>query len=529
MSKEKKKSESNKSNNKKEKDTKNQKVTETNTKSKDTKKNKNEKKFEKKIIEEAIIENEELEMDSDLELDDSLTEESFDNEDLEFEEDFNEDIEEEFDEDIDEDIEEDFDEDLEFEEDFDTDEEEIVEDFDTDEELIEEEITEIIEEPKPKKESKKSKETKKTEKKSKENKKEEKVSKENIKKIEKIAKDKKKKNSKQSSKLGDLGNFLEDHRNIISGFIAGILLTILVVIIIWPERIATLEDGTQPVVKVAGKTYTADDLYEKMKSHYSVSQLLDQIDNDILTKKYKENEEMLKEVKSNAEYYLNMYEQYYGYSEEEFLSANGFASYDDYLEYLKLDYRRKKYLDEYVKSSLTDDEIKKYYDENVYGDINCQHVLVEISEDEKEGLNETDAKKLAEKIIDKINDGTSWDDIKKEYKDQITFEDLGYQSWDSDLEESFKTALRNMDNNSYSEEPVKTSYGYHVIYRLDQKDAPTLKKTKETIIKNLITEKEEDDKNLLYKALISLREEKNIKFSDTDMKAKYEAYVKEYK
>jgi len=29
---------------------------------------------------------------------------------------------------------------------------------------------------------------------------------------------------------------------------------------------------------------------------------------------------------------------------------------------------------------------------------------------------------------------SSWDDIKKEYKDKVTFEDLSYQSWDSDLE-----------------------------------------------------------------------------------------------
>ena len=86
-----------------------------------------------------------------------------------------------------------------------------------------------------------------------------------------------------------------------------------------------------------------------------------------------------------------------------------------------------------------------------------------------------------------------------------------------------------MDDKSYSKEPVKTSYGYHVIYRIDQKKAPSLKKTKDTIVKNLVSDKESEDSNLLYKALISLREEKNIDFSDTDMKAKYDSYIKEYK
>lgn len=405
-------------------------------------------------------------------------------------------------------------------------EEEVIGDEYYDEDLEDIYYEEEITETKPEKKEKK-KETKKEE-----------TSKENIKKIEKIAKEKSKKQKKTSNNIKKFGLFLEEHRNVISSFIAGVLITILIVILIWPDRIATLKDGTQPVVKVGKTTYTANDLYDRMKEHYSVSQLLDKIDTDLLEKLYPETDEMNEEVKSNAEYYINMYKQYYNYTEEQFLQANGFSSYDSYLEYLKLDNRRKKYLDDYVEKNLKDDEIQKYYDENVYGDINCQHILVETSsedssdsesKDDNKKLSDEDAKKLAEEIITKINDGTSWDDIKKEYKDKVTFEDLGYQSWDSDLEDTFKDALKDMDDNSYSDEPVKTSYGYHVIYRLDQKKAPSLKKAKSTIVEKLVSEKEEEDSNLQYKALISLRKENNIKFSDTDMKAKYESYIKQYK
>ena len=67
-------------------------------------------------------------------------------------------------------------------------------------------------------------------------------------------------------------------------------------------------------------------------------------------------------------------------------------------------------------------------------------------------------RKLAEEIITKLNDGTSWETIQKDYKDKITYEDLGYQSWDASLEEAFMTALTSMEDNSYSDEPVKTSY-----------------------------------------------------------------------
>ena len=388
---------------------------------------------------------------------------------------------------------------------------------------IKEEAKKIKEEAKAKK-----KEEKELKKQAKLAKKEEKLKlKENVQKKSKVK-------NKKNSKLIKYGEFLEKNRFIIASFIIGVIVTALIAMLLWPERIATLKNGEEPIVKVGKNTYTADSLYTRMKNHYNVSQLLDQIDSDLLTKLYPEDKEMTDEVKQNAEYYINMYKQYYNYTEEQFLSSNGFASYNDFLEYLKLENRRKKYLDKYVKDNLTDKEIENYYNKNVYGDINCQHILVETTSDtssdsSNKKLSDEEGKKLAEEIITKINDGTSWDDIKKEYKDKTTFEDLGYQSWDSDLETPFKTALKEMDDKSFSKEPVKTSYGYHVIYRIDQKKVESLKKTKDKIVTKLVEEKKAADSNLQQKALISLRQEKNIKFYDTDMGTKYEAFKKQYK
>lgn len=352
---------------------------------------------------------------------------------------------------------------------------------------------------------------------------------ENIEHIEKIAKNKKK-NTKKDNKLSNVIEVFNKYRYPIYSFIAGVLITVLIAFIIWPERIAALKNGEEPVVKVDKNTYTADTLYTDMKNYYSVSLLLDKIDTDILTKMYPEDDEMTKEVNSNAEYYLNTYKQYYNMTEEQFLKQNGFANYNAFLDYLKLDNRRNKYLDDYLKEKISDNEIEKYYNENVFGDINTEHVLVEISSSEDDGkLSDEDAKKLAEEIITKLNDGTKWNKIKEEYKDKITYEDLSYQSWDASLEESFMTALKGMEENTYSEEPVKTSYGYHVIYRKDQKKTPSLKKSTDKIVEKIIAAKKSEDQNLLYKALIHLRDEKKIDFKDTNMKSKYDTYCDQYK
>ncbi len=358
--------------------------------------------------------------------------------------------------------------------------------------------------------------------------KEEKITTDKIQKIE----EKTKKNIKKPKSAKSKEDFFtriatDERRKIVYGFIGGLLLGLLIMMLFMPDRIATLADGTQPIATINGVNVTADELYEDMKEQYPINVLLNKIDNIILEELYEEDDEMTEEVDSNAEYYLNLYQQYYGTTDEsELLETMGFYSYNSYIEYLKLDYRKNKYLEDYIKNNLTDDEIQKYYDENVFGDINCQHILVAVDEDD--GLTDDEAKALAEEIINKLNDGTTWEDIQEEYKDKTTYEDLGYQSWDASLETAFLEAIKEMDENSYSTSPVKTSYGYHVIYRLDQKNAPELTDVKDTIIEDLIDEKKSDDEDLLYKTLIYMRKEYNLEFSDTAMKEKYETYCKEY-
>ena len=130
----------------------------------------------------------------------------------------------------------------------------------------------------------------------------------------------KKERKNDSDKLLKFLEFMDKYRLAIYGVIGGVLATVLVVIIIWPDRIAKLKDGTEPVAEIDGMILTADELYEDMKEIYSISALLDKIDNKILEEKYPETEEMNDELQSEAENYYNVYNQYQGTSKEEFLS-----------------------------------------------------------------------------------------------------------------------------------------------------------------------------------------------------------------
>lgn len=341
-------------------------------------------------------------------------------------------------------------------------------------------------------------------------------------------KDTKKVNKVNDDKVFKMLEFFDKYRLAIYGAVGGILITILVVIIIWPDRIATLKDGTQPVAEIDNYTVTADDLYEDMKKLYSISSLLDKIDNKILEEKYPEDDDMNDEIKEQAESYYKAYEQYYQMDKETFLSNNGFGSEKAFLEYLKLQYRRNTYAKDYIKTLISDKDVEKYYNDNVYGDINTKHILVKVDSSASD-KDKKAAEDLVKEIISKLNDGKSFDEVKDEYKDKITYEELGYKSYNANLESAYMDAMQKLDNNSYSKEPVKTSYGYHVIYRIDQKDKPTLNDVKDEIIDSLVSEKQSNDKNISYIALDKMREEAGLKFSDTVLEKKYNTYMAQYK
>lgn len=338
----------------------------------------------------------------------------------------------------------------------------------------------------------------------------------------------KKKVNKDTDKVFKFYEFFDKYHLAIYGALGGILVTVLVVVLIWPDRIATLKDGTQPVATIDSMTITADELYEDMKDIYSVSSLLDKLDTKILTDKYPDTDEMDDEVTSQAENYYKAYEQYYKMSKEDFLKQNGFNTEKKFLEYLKLNNRRTKYVKEHTQSEVTDKEINKYYEDEVYGDINTKHILVKVdssaSDDDKK-----EAENLAKEIISKLDEGKTFDEVKEEYKDKITYEELGYKSYNAALEEAYKNEMKNLKDGEYSKEPVKTSYGYHIVYRIDQKEKPALEDIKDQIKEEIADEKISNDKNLYYVVLDKMRENANLKFEDTVLKDKYDNYMSQYK
>ena len=90
----------------------------------------------------------------------------------------------------------------------------------------------------------------------------------------------------------------------------------------------------------------------------------------------------------------------------------------------------------------------------------------------------------------------------------------------------FEKAAYALDINEYTTEPVKTTYGYHIIMKTGSKEKPSYKKSKDTVIEQLIEQKKSEDSTVSVKAMVALREKYNIKIKDKKVKEDYESYIK---
>ena len=291
---------------------------------------------------------------------------------------------------------------------------------------------------------------------------------------------------------------------------------------------AELKDGSQVAVKLNGIKITADEYYNEIKGN-NIATLVDMIDHQLFDKKYgktdeenKQVEDQLKSLKdqygSNEDTYNAVLRQYFGVQSE-----------DELEDMLRLEFRRNAAINDFIEKNIKDKEIEKYYEKEVYGEVKASHILItpSVSEDattDEKKKAEDEALKEAKKIIKELKNGKKFADLAKKYsKDEATASnggDLGYFELNEMVDE-FSDAVKKLKVDEYTKEPVKSSFGYHIILKTGEKEKPKLKEVKDKILETLREEKLNEDPALYYKALVDIREEKNIKWKDDEIKKQY--------
>ena len=304
------------------------------------------------------------------------------------------------------------------------------------------------------------------------------------------------------------------------------LISALVLTVTGCGKKAELDDN-KTAVSLKGIKITATDYYNEIKKS-NISKLVDMIDHQLFDKKYESNDDedqaveeqinQLKENYSDETTFQSVIQQYFGVNSE-----------DELEDMLRLEYKRNEAVEEFVADNLTDKEIEDYYDQNIIGDIKASHILItpdvdsDATDEEKEKA-ENKAKKEAERIIKKLDEGEDFAKLAEEYSDdEATAKnggDLDYFNTD-DMDENFMDAVKKLDNDEYTKEPVKTQYGYHIILKVDQKEKPKLKEVKDSIKETLANNKLNNNSTLHYETLMDIREENNIKWNDDELEKQY--------
>lgn len=299
----------------------------------------------------------------------------------------------------------------------------------------------------------------------------------------------------------------------------GILVGVLVMGIFWPKRIAKLANGEEVVVEIKGYKFTADDLYNEMKSIYGTNDaLFNLVDLTILKDKYPDlDEEATKEAEKNRDGIYETYLNYYGYTKDEFLSANGFKDEDDFLNYLKGQFYYEHYYTDYIKSTITDKDIEEYYNKHVFGEKSVYVFTSSKKEDLETVRKNLKANKSFKKIKEANSNGNSYT------FDAITFRDI------DSLSQTILDKIGVTEKGKYSKVFEDDIYGNVVVYVLDEKEKEALKDIKDELLDMMVKEKQQSSETLYYKAFINLRDEYEMKIYDADLKKSYEETIEQFK
>ncbi len=293
-----------------------------------------------------------------------------------------------------------------------------------------------------------------------------------------------------------------------------------------------LDNGEEAIVSFNnGEGVTAQELYDQLKDMYGIDYLVNLIDTKLLALEYEETTEELEYVQQvvdsikaeSGDEFTSYIKYYYGVNTEE--------AFEDYI---RLNYRRSMWIEDYANEQVTDKQIEEYYNDVYVGDMEISHILImsdattDMDDDEKKEA-ETNAYNEAKELIERLNNGEDFATLAKEYSDDSgTASDggvVGTVNYGMNFDEDFVDAAAALEEGKYSATPVKTQFGYHIIYKTEQSEKKSLEDSTDTIRDIIATESLNNNTLLYSEALEALREKYEMNIVDSDLNKDYEDYL----
>ena len=313
------------------------------------------------------------------------------------------------------------------------------------------------------------------------------------------------------------------------------LLLIIILIVVIKGHEAKLKDGYEIIASIDGKEITSEDLFDELKKQYGTNILINTIDDFIANKELKDTNEAKKYASAQLATIKQQYEAI-GYDFKTILASNGYDSEDELLQMFIADYKKNKVVENYLADQLTDDEINAYYENEIHGKLNVKHILIQpdktnATTDEEITAAEEAAKAKAQEIIQMLNEGASWADLVNQYSADtasVAEEGLISDFERGDVVDEFYEASIQLNDNEYTQEPVKSTYGYHIILKVNEGEKPALEDVLETIKSDLVSNMLNADTKLADKTWVNIRKKYNLTINDTKVEKTYKSIISEF-
>lgn len=267
-----------------------------------------------------------------------------------------------------------------------------------------------------------------------------------------------------------------------------------------------------------------DAFYDKLVSQSGLSMMLEMVDKGILDVVQPIDDEMTAAVEEN----LTAIKEHYGEEFEKALAQNGFKDESAYTDALYLNLQRNAYISNYVEANVLDESaIQTYYD--AYSpEIEASHILIKPEGDTEAQWDE--AKTRAEDLIGRYEAGESFEDLAMTYSDDTGSGKQGGALGafgKGAMVPEFEEAAFALEVGSYTEEPVKTQFGYHIILKTAGEEKQPLEEMRDEIVKTLVEQKLQEDETLGYQALKQLREDNGFSIENPVLEDQYKTMLEE--
>lgn len=309
-----------------------------------------------------------------------------------------------------------------------------------------------------------------------------------------------------------------------------VVLLIALIAVSSNKRIPKTSDGDEILATVNGKTFTANDLYKELKNEYGTDSLIYMIDNYIADKEVTFTEENKEYIQEIVDYYVD-YAEYYEVTLGEFLEnyvgISGITTKEEFYNYVEKDYKKSLAIVNFIGDKAKEEDLKKFYEENYSDTLTVKHILITVDEDETEAEALQDAKIIIA-ALDKVSESevnTKFEELALNYSDDTsTYSKGGLLDpiEKNDVVEEFWNAAYALKDGEYTKEPVKTTYGYHIILRVSSTPVKAYEEIKDDVKEDYAQSLLSKDNTLYSKKWRELRKEYKLTINDDVIKAAYE-------